>query len=184
MIRDPRIDVTLLHMFLSDYEVEMIDDLAADQMDWERVNQPEGPFRYNLKPLIEESMFNEDLDFLAEISEAALDELRRFTGVAELGDKWDAMLLFYPQGCGPAFRRDRAPEGMKSVRLNVLIKAPKCGKLMVMVDDPMFGGTIAHHYESDAPGQALIFSNSKNEYSMASVVGQMLVLSIGVLVPA
>lgn len=181
MIRIPTEVGTRLHLFLSPFEAEFLEDITVSEDYWKPGRREGGYFKLNIKELVEQSSFDDDLAPLAEVSERALDELRRFTGVNELDEKWDAYLLFYPPGSEVVAHKDPAPVGMKHVRLNVVVRAAEDGGELVIYEGDDAGTW--HHFNAQTVGEGVIFSPSTHTHKVREIAGSRVVLSFGCLVP-
>ena|SRR5438045_16580 len=182
MIRIPTEVGTRLHLFLSPLEAEFLEDITVTEDYWKPGRREGGYFKLNIKELVEQSSFDDDLLPLAEVSERALDELRRFTGVNELDGKWDAYLLFYPPGSEVVGHKDPAPEGMRHVRLNVIVRPAEDGGELVVEPGDMSGTW--HFFSAETVGEGVIFSPSTYRHKVREIAGSRVVLSFGCLVPA
>lgn len=183
MIRLPCGPALQIYMFLTDLESEMLKEVAAEiHSGWTRGRQEGFYFKLDIKELIDQGRYDEDLMWLSDIGDRGLGELRSFTSQSRLHDSWDAYLLFYPDGSSIPEHRDPAPEGMKHVRLNAVVRAPSAGGALRFTKED---GTVSTQYNFRLnANEALIFSPSEFVHAVDAVVGPRLVLSLGCLVPA
>jgi hypothetical protein len=104
----------LLHLFMSPFEAEMFEDFASQHNDWIKGRQGTGYFKADIKADVEDALIggDEDMAWLPDVVVRAQDELRRYSNTPELGDRWDAYLLFYPSGTSIPAHKDPVLRGL------------------------------------------------------------------------
>lgn len=180
MIRDYREKKWLrrLHLFLTEHERYMLEELATLEGDWESGRQGTGYFKLDLRELVDMGADDDEHDWLFELTMRALDEIGEYTGKdPELYDGWDVYLLYYPDGSEIPPHTDPTPTPeQKHVRLNAVVDAALEGGDLVLYSDREVKAF------SVGAGDAIIFSPSDQTHAVDPIQGRRIVFSVGALV--
>jgi hypothetical protein len=186
MIREQVGKETLVHMFMAPWEIDAMMNTAveADPKDWQKGRQEARYSKLSLKEDALRGIFNDEDEWLYDLVEKAKAELRAYTGLDDLGDKWDAWLIFYPEGDSLPQHIDPAPEGYRHVRINAVVQVPEDGGKLIIFPSTDTSKSIARHYDMKTLGDAIVFSTSEQAHGVTWITkGRRLVFSVGALVP-
>lgn len=165
MIRKEEKNHSLLHLFLTEKERRLLQDLGSELHDWEEGRQGTGYFKLDIR----EYTTYGTLPWLQAVVSKATSEL-------EIGfSDFDAWLLYYPPGTEIPRHLDPAPPGKRHKRLNAVVVGDSGGNLLLE--------RMHTTKEVVVPeGSAVIFSPSETRHAVSRVKNQRLILSIGAFV--
>jgi hypothetical protein len=162
MIRRDLPEGRQIHLFTTPIELELLQEMATEEDAWTEVP---GGFEADVREDLESGDL-QDRDWLYDLGIRALDEIRRFTGINELGDDLRARFLFCPMGTVYPRAPEPAPEGQRLVRLDLMIIGP--GKDAWL--------------RSWQAGDALLYYPGAVKLEETTLIGRVLLLSVEVLV--